>query len=78
MHMCVYMYVSLNIYPQEYFYQSNNVSMYVSSKSQATVVVARLQIIRGLNFHCTHFSSSKTIYCNDMKGNIFQQNFSYL
>lgn len=75
MYVCthVHIYISCDI-----FSQSKNFSMYVSSKSQTTLVVARLQIIRVHNFHCTHFSSWKTIYCNDVKGNIFQQNFIYL
>lgn len=72
--MCVCIYICIP--PQEYFHQSKNLSMYMSSKFQATVIVARLQIIRVLNFHCTHFSFCKTIYCNDIKGNIFQENFS--
>jgi len=71
--MCVRVCVSLYISSREYFNQSKNLSMYVPSKSQAALVVASLQIIIVLNFHCTHFSSCKTIYWNGMKGNIFQK-----
>lgn len=70
--MCIY------IISQEIFYQSENLSMDVPSKSQVTVVVARLQTIRLFTFHCTDFSSCKTIYHNDKEGNILQQNFIYL
>lgn len=55
-----------------YVCQSKNFIMYASFKSQTTPVVARLHIIRAHNFHCTHFSSWKTIGCNDLKGSIFQ------
>lgn len=79
-YVCVHahVYVCVYISPQEYFYQTKNLSIYVPSKSQATAIVVRLQVITVLKFHWTHFSFSKTIYCNDMKGNILQQNFSYL